>query len=137
MIRSDAIVAAVFMALGAGLAASAWRLPSGVAGLPGPGFFPGIIGIVMFLLAGGLLLKSPGTSALRIGNAKAVAATSALTLVYVALWGTGGFALRTAVYLAVLLMLLGERWWRALIGAAVLTGAVTAAFSLGLGLRLE
>jgi hypothetical protein len=138
MIKSEMAVACVFLALGAGLALSSRSLPSGVAGLPGPGFFPGIIGILMFLLAVGLLRPSSGVvSPFRIENARTVARVTLLTVAYLALWGTGGFAVRTAVYLTVLLMLLGERWRRSLLAAAVITGAVVAAFSFGLGLRLD
>jgi hypothetical protein len=137
MIRTDVAVAGAFLVLGAGLAFSSLNLPSGVADLPGPGFFPGIIGIVMSLFAAALLLHGSSGSSCRIGNLKTIGGVVLLTVAYLALWGTGAFAVRTAAYLAVLLMVLGERWTRALLASMVITGAVMAAFSFGLGLRLD
>lgn len=140
MNRTNLTVGLLFLVLGIYLAASSFWLPSGVGPLPGPGFFPGAIGALIILLAAALLaqaVKQPAGTGLQIGNRRAIAGAVGLTLLYLLLWGTGGFAPRTAVFLVVLLKFLGERWKPALVVALVLTATVTLAFRFGLRLTLE
>ncbi|MEZ5352469.1 MAG: tripartite tricarboxylate transporter TctB family protein [Bryobacteraceae bacterium] len=61
----------------------------------------------------------------------------ALLAVYLALWGFGGFAPRTLLFLALLLMLFGETWKRSLVYAAIMTAGVVAAFQYGLRVTLQ
>ena len=60
-----------------------------------------------------------------------------LTLVYLLLWGSGFFAVRTVIFLAVLLKLLGENWKSSVGVSATLTVVVVAAFQYGLRVNLE
>ena len=146
MNRTNLVVAICFIALGGFLAASSAELPDGLGGLPGPGFFPQVIGIVVLLLAGLLLFQalrpraadSAGEATeFRLENRGALAAAAGLTFLYLALWGTGLFALRTVVFLALFLKFLGQRWKTSIAVAVVLTVTVTAAFQMGLGVSLE
>jgi hypothetical protein len=140
MNRSNLVVAAAFLLLGIYLAASAAGLPAGVGRLPGPGFFPQLIGSVTILLAVSLLVQTarrrdPGAFAL--ANKKTVAGAIGLTFLYLLLWGTGWFALKTAIFLALLLRFLGQRWGVSVLVSLVLTATVVGAFQYGLRITLE
>lgn len=139
MNRTSAILAVVFLALGIYLTVSSLALPAGVGRLPGAGFFPGLTGAVMMLLAASLLWQAwrePAES-FRLGNTRGLTRAIAVTAAYLLLWGTGWFPLRTALFLALFLRLQGERWHASIGVAAVLTAAVTLAFTYGLRVSLE
>lgn len=138
----DRLLAAGFLALGAGLAASSFALPEGVGRLPGPGFFPRVIGGAMVLLSLGLLWQSRRPAPAPEGgepaaDARGVLGAIGLLALYLLLWGTGLFALRTAVFLLLLLRFLGQPWKTALAVAVPVTAAVVLAFQVGLGVSLE
>ncbi len=140
MSRSNLILAALFLAFGVYLVVSAEFLPEGAGRVPGPGFFPQTIGVVILLLGALLLaqaLRSSGGVEFLIENHWAIGGAIGLTFLFLLLWGTGFFALRTLVFLTLFLRFLGERWRQSLTVAAVLTAAVTAAFQYGLRVSLE
>ena len=140
MTRADSISGGAFLAVGLALVASGWTFPPGVGGLPGAGFFPQAIGGLMALLAVGLLLKGEGGGENRrpeMSGTRQVAGTAALLFAYLLLWGTGFFAVRTAVFLALLLRFLGQGWLSATGYSAALTAFVYLAFSMGLNVSLE
>ena len=140
MNRTNLLVAAVFGALGIYLAITAWQLPAGMGRLPGPGFFPGVIGAAIILLAGLLLaasLRQARGGGFRIANAKALAVTTALLAAYLLLWGQVPFAVRTVVFVILFLRCLGQRWRPALAVALVLTAGVVLAFQYGLRVNLQ
>jgi len=130
------ITGLVFLALGLYLTVSSFRLPPGLADLPGPGFFPRVIGVLMILLSLAALRDRRPAGA-PVENRWTIVVTIALTVLYLASWGTGGFALKTSLYLLLLLRLYGQTWRPAAIVAVVLTAAVTAGFQYGLRLTLE
>jgi hypothetical protein len=95
---------------------------------------------VTVLLAVGLLVQTarrrePGDFAL--ANKGAVAGAIGLMFLYLLLWGTGWFAVRTAVFLTLLLRFLGQRWGTSVIVGVALTAAVVGAFQYGLRISLE
>jgi len=139
MNRTDAIVAACFVALGLYLLISGAALPAGIGRLLGAGFFPVLIGLATSGLALCLLASAFRRSGLRyeIENHRALGGVIGLTFVYLFLWGSGLFVVRTAVFLALFLRMLGERWKTSLAVAAVLTAGVTLAFQYGLRVSLE
>ena len=139
MSQSDRIVAFVFLLLAGLLLLGSWLLPPGMGRLPGPGFFPGSIGGVMLLLSGALLLRPPAaeSSSLLSGDIRLAAVVAMLTMLYLALWGTGFFFLRTALFLFLFLRLLGEKAKTGAVVALALTAAVTIAFRYGLHVSLE
>lgn len=140
MRREDLAVAAAFFALGLYLALRAACFPAGIGRLPGPGFFPGLIGTAMMLLA----IALPFSRRRRAGNGRynsggsysRVLIALALTALYVALWGRIPFALRTGVFVAVFLRSQAQPWRASLQVAAVLTAAIIAAFEYGLKVHL-
>ena len=140
MHRADGVTAAAFAALGAYLVASGGGFPAGAGGLPGAGFFPQTIGALMVVLALGLFFKARqrgGTAGFAFANAAQTAGAAGMLLVYLALWGTGFFPLRTVLFLTLLLKFLGQRWRSAAGAALVLTTLATAAFQYGLNVSLE
>ena len=140
MTRSNFIAGGAFLAIGLGLVATGLAFPGGVGGLPGAGFFPQVIGGFMALLACGLLLRghdAPGDEGAETSNTRQVAGTAALLFGYLLLWGTGFFAPRTAVFLALMLRFLGQSWPSSLGYSAALTAFVYLAFDIGLNVSLE
>ncbi len=140
MRRDDAVAGGLFLALGLLLVGSGSGLPPGIGGLPGAGFFPQVIGGLMAGLAAVLALKPSREGpreAFTISNRRQVAGTLGLLLGYLCLWGTGFFAARTAVYLALTLRFLGQGWVPALGYSAALTAFVWLAFDMGLNVSLQ
>ncbi len=140
MDRVNSTVAAFFLALGAYLVISGGGFPAGVGALPGAGFFPRVIGSLIVLLALAMLFQSRGQSeatSFKLSNPRQIAGAVGMLSVYLALWGTGFFPLRTAVFLALLLKFLGQSWPAAAGVAATLTAVVAAAFQYGLNVSLE
>jgi hypothetical protein len=140
MTRSNLAVAAAFLFLGVYLVVSASGLPAGVGRLPGPGFFPQAIGSVTMMLAVALLIQAARRregGAFELANARGIAGAIGLVFLYLLLWGSGWFALRTAVFLAVLLRFLGQRWTASIAVGLALTAAVVGAFQYGLRISLE
>jgi hypothetical protein len=140
MNRSNLVVATGFLLLGIYLIGSSSGLPAGMGRLPGPGFFPQVIGVVIVVLAGALLLQAtrrPGSGDFEFANPRGIAGTIGLVFAYLLLWGSGWFALRTALFLALLLRFLGQRWAASVAVGLVLTLAVVGAFQYGLRISLE
>ena len=124
------ITGLLFLALGLYLTFSSFHLPAGA------GLFPRVIGGTMILLAlAALPDRRPAGPP--VENRRTIGGTIALTILYLALWGSGGFAVKTTVYLVLLLRLYGQTWKPAAIVAVVLTAAVTLGFQFGLRLTLE
>lgn len=138
MNRSDLGIGLAFLLLGAVLWICSGALPPGVGGLPGPGFFPRVIGIVMLALASLLMVRArsrpepfPGAT-----QSRPVIATLVLLAAYLALWHQAPFALRTLLFVVVYLRCLGQSWRAAVRVALGLTLFVVAAFQYGLRVGL-
>jgi len=126
---TDLLVSGGFLLLGIYLVVSGNRLPAGA------GFFPMVLGLVMLALSIGLVFQSickSGGEKFSAGNIRILFAVALLTGVYLALWGTGWFSLRTFVFLVILLRMLGESWRTGVMVSAVLSVGVTLAFKYGL-----
>lgn len=139
MNRKDLIVGAVFGALAVGLAAAASGFPDPAGRAPGPAFFPYAVAVAMGLLSLGVLFGAVRSQNQEEsgGDLKAVLSVCALTAVYLAMWGTGLFALRTAVFLALFLRLVGQSWRAGVSVSAALTAVAVLAFQIGLRVNLE
>ena len=138
--RSDLIVGGLFLALGVYLTVSASLLPSGSGGVPGPGFFPRALGVVTILLSVMLLwsaLKGDAPSQFALQHRRVIGGVAGLIFVYLLLWGTGLFALRTFVFLALFLRFLEQSWRTSATVAGALTAAIAAAFQYGLRVSLD
>lgn len=140
MSRKQLMVGASFLAVGVALVASSHGLPAGMGRLPGPGFFPRVIGGVMTLLSLALLWRARrGEDAENAAPAdvRTVVGVVGLLFLYLLLWGSGLFAVRTAVFLLLLLRFLGQSWRSGLTVSLSLTAAVVLAFQIGLRVSLE
>ncbi|MCP5117317.1 MAG: hypothetical protein GY953_41365 [bacterium] len=139
MNRVDFGVAAIFGALGIYLVVSASQLPPGMGRLPGPGFFPAVLGGAMIVLALGLLAAClrGGAAAVTLANRWQLAVVIALLLLYLAGWSVIPFALRTVAFVVLFLRFLGQRWRTAAAVAVALTAAVVLAFQYGLHVSLQ
>ncbi len=138
--RTDLILGALFLALGLYLTLSASALPAGSGGLPGAGFFPRIIGVVMVLLSAALLvnaLRGSSATAFNLSHGRVIGGVVGLTFIYLLLWGTGLFALRTFLFLVMFLRFLEQSWRASLTVAGALTATIAAAFQYGLRVSLE
>ena len=127
------------LALGVALVSSSYALPAGLGRLPGPGFFPRVIGGAMLLLSLGLLwqVRRPVAAASTgAGGARTVLIVVGLLFLYLLLWGTGPFAVRTALFLLLLLRGLGQSWRTSLTLSLALTTTVILAFQIGLRVPL-
>lgn len=128
-INWDIGIGIAFAGLGALLIVEARTFPAGTGGVPGPGFFPFWIGVLLTALGTGLALGSLHSDAVyweqgwtsepmqRIGG---VVAT---VIVYLILWNSVPFLVRTPLLLLVIYRIMGESWLR----SAVLAGLITAA----------
>lgn len=130
----DRIAAGVFLAFGLYLFVSGTNLPAGA------GLFPEALGVVVAALSVGLFvqgLKGRVSYVFSVGNPRVIVSVTVLTCAYLLLWGIGWFPLRTFIFLALLLRILGESWKRGVVVSAVLTAGVTVAFQYGLQISLE
>ena len=140
MSRRELMVGLGFLARGLALVASSYALPPGMGRLPGPGFFPRVIGGVMVLLSLALLWRArregdgQRTAA---ADLRTVAGVAGLLFLYLLLWGTGLFPVRTAVFLLVMLRFLGQSWRSGLTVSLSLTAVIVLAFQIGLRVSLE
>ena len=139
MNRGDLITGCGFLLFAIVLLVAAAALPEASGGLPGAGFFPTWIGVAAGALAIGVLWRAfRGLGETEsLGAVSAVAGFLALTFVYLFLWGTGMFALRTAIFLTLFLRIAGQSWRTSASVAATLSIVVTLAFRMGLSVSLE
>jgi hypothetical protein len=80
--------------------------------------------------------RGPEVKSASIGGRKTLAITIGLLAVFLALSGVAPFPVRTLVFVAVFLRLVGETWLRSVVVAAVLTTAVVLVFQYGLRVSL-
>jgi hypothetical protein len=125
----DRITAGALLALSVAFSAGALKYYAWWgAGGPGPAFLPFCLGVVMGLLALGLLIKNlkqqhPGDAWLPRGEGlRDMLAVLGATVAFIALLKVVGMVIGTALYLAGLIWFLGRhRWWVTLaiaVGAA-------------------
>lgn len=140
MNRPNLVLGIILAVLGSGLVFSATQFPPGMGRLPGPGFFPALIGAAILALAGFLIavsLRSSSSRSFALANHWQLAWTAALVGAYLLAWGWIPFPVRTGVLVIVFLRLLGQRWRTSVTVAAVLTTAVVLAFQHGLRVDLQ
>lgn len=131
-----------FAALGALLVLAGRSLPAGLAGVPGPGVFPMLIGAGLVALGLGLAATStPGRATYwehgwTATPTRQVLAILALLAVYAALWAAVPFIWRTPVLLVCLYRVVGEPWLRSVVIAVVTTAVLAGVFDGLLRVRL-
>lgn len=139
----DAWTSVVFTLLGLAVCVHAWGFPAGARGVPGPGFFPIVVGLLLIALSVTLWLttrhaprhpywtRADGERVL-----PRIVAILLLLVVYVSFWTVVPFVVRTPILLIVIYRLLGESWGRALLLAAVLTAGLHILFQGFLSVQL-
>lgn len=138
--RGEAAVAAVLVLIGAFFIWQSLALPMGSVGLPGPGFFPFVLGLALGAQALGLLvggLAAPRTDAvMEIGHREVLLVYLAMLLVPL-FFERVGAALTLGVFAAAVAMIVGRvRWWHAVLGAAVGIAVAWYFFKSLLGVQL-
>ena len=131
-----------FSAGGVSLAAAGWRLPEGLAGVPGPGFFPILIGLGLAAL-GLALAASAGPEGApywqqgwRGTGMRQVLLILALLVIYVALWDAVPFLWRTPLLLLGIYRAVGEPWVRSILVSVLTTALLAGVFQTLLRVRL-
>jgi hypothetical protein len=138
--RRDAIAAAAVLALGAGAALEAAKLPFGGVRNPGPAFFPWWLGLVLFLL-GAILLAQAISAGASAGGAAArpwkVVLLLAALAVYVSVLDAAGYPVATLLLVLFMLRRLEPRPWPVALGiAALAAGGSYVLFAIWLGVPL-
>jgi putative tricarboxylic transport membrane protein len=136
----DLATAAVLAGLGALWIGMAVGMPKGEFAVPGPGFFPGLLGGGLVGAAAWLtwraLRTAPGAQEVALGHPDIWAALLAILLL-APLFERLGFIVSIALFVGVLLWRLTSlRWWSVLVAAAASSLAAYGFFSNLLGLRL-
>ena len=128
MRSADRVTAALLLAFSVAFSAGALKQYQWWgSGGPGPAFMPFWLGLVMALLALGLLVKSlqrqdPGEAWLPRGEGlRDLSVVLGVTVAFVALLNVLGMVIGTALYLFILVRYLGRhRWW---VSGAIALGA--------------
>lgn len=128
--------------LGLGAVAGGLRLAEDtLTGGPGPRFLPVSLGVIVAVLGGAIAVRpsrrpSAETPAGLEGRLR-IAATLAGLLLYAVVFERLGFLVSTAAFVALLLVLYGERRWPVVLAVAVgAAGATYAVFARWLGVPL-
>ncbi len=135
-------VAAAFGAVGVVVLVASMQLPSGIGALPGPGFFPFVLAILILCFA--LFLgwesravpKPDFTPAPLAHSWLLPAVTAAVLVLYVASWEWLPFLVRTPLLILLLMRLSGASWWATGLGSVLLPAVLYAIFQLGLRVDL-
>jgi hypothetical protein len=142
----DVASSIVLMLLGVAVCIEASGFPGAVRGVPGPAFFPMVIGGLLIALAVSLAATTrngprhdywarPGGGAPRV-VLRQIVAILILLVAYISLWDIVPFVARTPVMLVAIYRILGESWKRALMLAAILTIALYTVFAGLLSIQL-
>ena len=126
MRNADRVTAALLLVFSVAFAAGALKQYQWWgSGGPGPAFMPFWLGLVMFCLAFGMLVRSirqrdPGESWFPRGEGlRDILVVLGVTTLFVALLNVLGMVIGSAIYLAVLVAYLGRHRWWVTIGVAL------------------
>jgi hypothetical protein len=139
--RLELSIALVIFALGASMAGTAWHMPMGTANLPGPGFMPLVIGVLMAVTALAIAARcvaiaNRAEEPVSLGH-RLIYATFAVLLGVAWLLERVGFLISAFLFMFVLLATLSPlNWRRSALGAAAVVALSYLFFSLVLGLSL-
>jgi hypothetical protein len=132
--------------LGAAVCIHAFGFPGAVRGVPGPAFFPIVIGGLLIALAVSLAATTrrgpshdywarPSGGSPRV-VLRQIVSILILLVAYISLWNLVPFVARTPLLLVAIYRILGETWRRALLLAVILTFALYAVFQGLLSIQL-
>ncbi len=138
----DSAAGLAFVVLGASVVSAGRAFPVGSGGVPGPGFFPILVGTLLALLGVALMVQgvrhAPVYWEKRWTDVAVVriAVILALLAVYLWVWETMEFVARTPLLLLGIYRVLGEPWLRSAILSAAITALLYGAFQGLLDVRL-
>jgi putative tricarboxylic transport membrane protein len=143
-LNADVAFGLLFAALGVALLGHSAGFPPGTPGVPGPGFFPMLVGALLCLLGLGLAAGSRRNGAAiqywdkPWGDPAIVRIVTVIALLalYILVWERVGFIWRTPPLLFLLYLVLGVHWIRSLILAVAVTGVLAGVFQGLFSLRL-
>ena len=138
--RLELVISAVLLILGVLITMGASRMPMGTTSLPGPGFLPLVLGILIVLTALGVvvytLLARETLEPVRLGHVY-ITVTSAALIGVGLLFERAGFLISVFLFMYVMLVVISPLgWWRSALAAAAMTGASYLCFDVLLGVRL-
>ncbi len=144
--RGEAIVAGVLFVVGMAFSWAASQLPMGDAALPGPGFFPFVLGILLAMAGIGVMIRlvrlgrieeTRGTGeTVAFGHRPVVLTFLALLLVPL-FFERAGAVVTLGVFAALVVVIVGRSpWWRAAAGSALGMVAAWYFFKILLGVQL-
>lgn len=139
--RIELAVALVLLVIGVAVAIAALRMPMGSLALPGPGYLPIALGVMLSVAASVLVMRS--LRAGEAGNEAVTVGDRSTVLVVVSLCAAGltleplGYTATAAMLLFVLIEALSTVGWRRAAGVAVTAAVVSGLFfKMVLGVRL-
>lgn len=139
--RLELSIAAIIFALGAFMAGTAWHMPMGTANLPGPGFMPLAIGLLLAAVSLAVAARcvatvAPAEKPAPLGH-RFIYVTFAALLGVAWLFERIGFLISIFLFMFILLVALSSlNWWRAALGAAAAVAISYVFFGVVLGLNL-
>ncbi|MCW5963173.1 MAG: tripartite tricarboxylate transporter TctB family protein [Bryobacterales bacterium] len=142
LITGSRLVALLFGALGVAILVAAWKLPAGIGNLPGPGFFPAVLGSLILGFALLLGLERPRAENQHHQPASPAqtwllpASATLLLAIFVFTWELAPFLLRTPLLVLALMRLSGASWRNTKIAMVLFPLALYAIFQLGLRVDL-
>ena len=122
--RGETLIAWMLVAIASGILYASWRMPAGMSGQPGPGFFPTGIGTVL-LVAGLALVVRSRRADVSVAQPAIEFGHTRIWVTLLALAGTAfalepvGYLPTSALLLAVLLRCYGRTGWIATVLGAV------------------
>lgn len=136
----EVLVGLALLASGVFFASHAALLDFGHVGLPGPGFFPFVLGVVLCLLAGAILYHAwhrlSGSEAIFLGHRDVLVAMLAMAGLAAVFESVDSYV-ALGVFTATLLLLVARAaLWRVVLGAVLGMIAVWLFFGIALGVRL-
>lgn len=139
----DLGVAAGGASLGLYLIVSSGSFPAGLGSLPGPGFFPFTLGLLIVLFSGMIAWEARSAAALpraatedEKSSWKLPVISTLLLAAWLLVWPFAPFLIRTPFLIAAIMRLSGSSWRAAILAAIAFTALVYAIFQLGLRVDL-
>jgi hypothetical protein len=138
--KGDLVLSGVLFAIGGYVIAEARAMPYADATVPGPGFLPMILGVMLCGVSLGLMIKAwlqrRAASSLRLGHVSMMPILLGLILL-AALMERAGFVPMAGLFVFLSLFTLSSlRWWMSLCWAAFASLAAYGFFHLVLGIPL-
>ncbi len=135
-------MAVAFAILGIGVLWATRQLPPGIGSLPGPGFFPAVLAVLILLFAGVLAFErnsqatEEAATTAASWNWRLPVLTAASLLAYVVVWEWIDFLVRTPLLILILMRSSGATWRNTLLAAVLFPASLYVIFQLGLRVEL-